>query len=94
MIDYVSQFAPITQALLATLFTWGVTSLGAGIVVFTRRVSPLLMDTSLGFAGGVMIFVVIEEVVPESQMGNNADIASIGTVLGFTTMMILDVALG
>ena len=55
MIDYISQFNPITQALLATLFTWGVTSLGAAIVVFTKRVSPLLMDTSLGFAGGVMI---------------------------------------
>ena len=55
MIDYISSFNPITQALLATLFTWGVTSLGAGIVVFTKRVSPLLMDTSLGFAGGVMI---------------------------------------
>ena len=55
MIDYISQFSPITQALLATLFTWGVTSLGAAIVVFTKRVNPLLMDTSLGFAGGVMI---------------------------------------
>ncbi len=43
MIDYISQFNPITQALLATLFTWGVTSLGAAIVVFTKRVSPLLM---------------------------------------------------
>ena len=46
MIAYISQFNPITQALLATLFTWGVTSLGAAIVVFTKRVSPLLMDTS------------------------------------------------
>jgi ZIP family zinc transporter len=41
-----------------------------------------------------MIFVVIEEVIPESQRSHNSDISSIGTVLGFTTMMILDVALG
>jgi ZIP family zinc transporter len=41
-----------------------------------------------------MIFVVIEEGVPESQRGQNGDIASLGTVLGFTTMMISDVALG
>jgi ZIP family zinc transporter len=46
------------------------------------------------FAAGAMIFVVIEEVIPESQRGNNGDIASMGTVVGFTTMMILDVALG
>lgn len=55
MIDFLSQFNPIVQALLATSFTWGVTALGASIVVFTKRVSPLLMDVSLGFAGGVMI---------------------------------------
>ena len=48
----------------------------------------------LRIAAGAMIFVVIEEVVPESQRGNNGDIASIGTVLGFSTMMILDVAPG
>ena len=41
-----------------------------------------------------MIFVVVEEVVPESQLGKNGDIASIGTVMGFVTMIILDVALG
>ena len=55
MIDFISQFNPMTQALMATLFTWGLTALGAGLVVFTKRVNPKLMDTSLGFAGGVMI---------------------------------------
>ena len=55
VIAFITQFNPITQALLATLFTWGLTALGAAVVVFTKRVDPKLMDTSLGFAGGVMI---------------------------------------
>ena len=64
--------------------------LGAAAVMFFYPILPY----ALAFAAGAMIFVVIEEVIPESQRGNNGDIASIGTVLGFTTMMILDVALG
>ena len=64
--------------------------LGAAAVMFFYPMLPY----ALAFAAGAMIFVVIEEVIPESQRGNNGDIASIGTVLGFTTMMILDVALG
>jgi zinc transporter, ZIP family len=55
MIDYIQQFGPVTQALMATLFTWGVTAAGAALVFFTRRVNPRLMDAMLGFAAGVMI---------------------------------------
>ncbi len=47
--------SPITQALLATLFTWGVTAIGAGLVFFTSSVNRRLLDLSLGFAAGVMI---------------------------------------
>lgn len=43
------------QALLATLFTWSVTALGAALVIFTRRVRPTLMDAMLGFGAGVML---------------------------------------
>jgi ZIP family zinc transporter len=64
--------------------------LGAAAVMFFYPLLPY----ALAFAAGAMIFVVIEEVIPESQRSNNSDISSIGTVLGFTTMMILDVALG
>ena len=46
---------PIVQALLATLFTWGVTALGAALVVFTREVSQKFLDAALGMAAGVMI---------------------------------------
>jgi len=41
-----------------------------------------------------MIYVVVEEVIPESQRGGHTDMATLGAILGFTLMMILDVALG
>jgi ZIP family zinc transporter len=55
MIDFIKQFDPITQALMATLFTWGVTAAGAALVFFTKTVKPKVMDSMLGFAAGVMI---------------------------------------
>lgn len=53
--DFIADFSPIVQALLATLFTWGVTALGASLVFFTQDFKQKLMDWMLGFAGGVMI---------------------------------------
>ncbi len=50
-----SSLAPVTQALLATLFTWGLTALGAAGVFLTRQVNKRLLDAMLGFAAGVMI---------------------------------------
>ncbi len=50
-----SSLAPITQAFLATMFTWGLTALGAAGVFLTRQVSRRLLDAMLGFAAGVMI---------------------------------------
>ncbi|MEA3231079.1 MAG: ZIP family metal transporter [Thermodesulfobacteriota bacterium] len=55
MNDFIQQYNPITQALVATLFTWGVTAAGAALVFFTKTVKPKLMDSMLGFAAGVMI---------------------------------------
>ncbi len=55
MIDFFQQFSPVTQALMATLFTWGVTAAGASLVFFTKTVKPKVMDSMLGFAAGVMI---------------------------------------
>ena len=55
MTEFILQFHPVTQALLATLFTWAVTALGAAMVFFTKSVNPKLMDSMLGFAAGVMI---------------------------------------
>ncbi len=64
--------------------------LGAMAVITMKPILPY----ALSFAAGAMIFVVVEELIPESQMEKNTDIATIGTMLGFAVMMILDVALG
>jgi ZIP family zinc transporter len=49
---------------------------------------------ALSFAAGAMIYVVVEELIPESQINKNNDISTIGAMLGFALMMFLDVSLG
>ena len=61
--------------------------------VIVMQVLPIL-PYALAFAAGAMIFIVVEEVIPESQRGGNTDIATMGLIFGFIVMMILDVALG
>lgn len=63
---------------------------GAAIVAFSRPILPY----ALGFAAGAMIYVVVEEIIPESQRGNNADLATMSAMAGFVVMMILEVAFG
>lgn len=163
MSDFILQLSPLTQALIATLFTWGVTGTGAALVFFTRTINQKFMDATLGgaialaigigiqnfpegtavaiplrregmskgksffigqasgivepiagvigaifvmkmqnilpyalcFAAGAMIFVVVEELIPESQKKHeNIDTVTMATMVGFSVMMILDVALG
>ena len=64
--------------------------LGAFAVIMMRPMLPY----ALAFAAGAMIFVVVEELIPESQAESNTDIATMGAMLGFAVMMMLDVALG
>lgn len=64
--------------------------LGALLVLKMRVILPF----ALAFAAGAMIFVVVEELIPEAQNDRKSDVATIGCMLGFTVMMILDVALG
>ena len=63
--------------------------LGALAVIVMRPLLPY----ALAFAAGAMIFVVVEELIPESQQEKQYDIATIGAMLGFAVMMVLDVAL-
>jgi ZIP family zinc transporter len=63
---------------------------GALLVVSMSSILPY----ALSFAAGAMIYVVIEELIPESQTGNETDLSTIGGMVGFTVMMLLDVALG
>ncbi len=64
--------------------------LGAWLVL---TMTPLL-PYALAFAAGAMIFVVVEELIPESQRNGYSDFATLGAMVGFSIMMILDVALG
>lgn len=55
MIHWISQYNQIQQALIATLFTWGVTALGAALVFFFKTINKKVLNGMLGFAAGVMI---------------------------------------
>lgn len=57
-------------------------------------VMQFLLPYALSFAAGAMIFVVVEELIPESQTSGNTDHATMSFMVGFVIMMILDVALG
>jgi ZIP family zinc transporter len=64
--------------------------LGAWAVLSMRPILPY----ALAFAAGAMIFVCVEELIPESQRNENTDFATLGAIFGFALMMMLDVALG
>ncbi|MBQ2938686.1 MAG: ZIP family metal transporter [Clostridia bacterium] len=68
--------------------------LGAIItILLINSITPIL-PYFLSFAAGAMIYVVVEELIPESQAGEHSNIGTIGVAMGFVIMMILDVALG
>ena len=97
--------AIISMPLIATgisrkkAFTYGMLSgivepIGGLITIFlTSLVSPIL-PYILSFAAGAMIYVVVEELIPEAQAGEHSNISTIGVAIGFCLMMILDAALG
>jgi len=64
--------------------------LGASAVLLMKPILPY----ALAFAAGAMIYVVVEELIPESQLETSTDVATVGSMLGFALMMTLDVALG
>jgi ZIP family zinc transporter len=64
--------------------------LGAAAVLLIKPILPY----ALAFAAGAMIYVVVEELIPESQLESITDVATVGAMLGFALMMTLDVALG
>jgi ZIP family zinc transporter len=76
------QLSGVVEPIAGVLGAWAVLSM-----------QPLL-PYALAFAAGAMIFVVVEEVIPESQREGNTDLATTGAMIGFAVMMLLDVALG
>ena len=80
-------------------FWWGqlsamVEPVAAGIGAAAIILMTPILPYALAFAAGAMIFVVVEELVPEAHRGKHGDIATMGVMIGFTIMMMLDVALG
>ncbi len=65
-------------------------AVGAATVLFAQQILPY----ALSFAAGAMIFVVVEDAIPEAERSGNTDLASMGAMVGFVVMMVLDVALG
>lgn len=66
---------------------------GIGITLIAAQITPY-MPWFLAFAAGAMIYVVVEELIPEANQGEHSNLGTIGVMVGFLIMMILDVALG
>lgn len=80
-------------------FLYGVASgvvepIGAGITILLTGIVLPLLPYLLAFAAGAMIYVVVEELLPEASAGEHSNLSTIGFAVGFLLMMILDVALG
>lgn len=94
--EFFSNLSPITQALIATLFTWGVTALGASGVFLTKEVNRKILDTMLGFAGGVMIAAsYFSLLAPSIEMAKDLKIpawlpAVSGFLLGGLVLYVID----
>ncbi len=68
--------------------------IAAILTIFLAKMIVPLLPYFLAFAAGAMIYVVVEELIPESQVGKHSNISTVGVAAGFVIMMILDVALG
>lgn len=83
-----------TKAFIYGTLSGSVEVIGAiTTIILISLVTPIL-PYILAFAAGAMIYVVVEELIPESQAGKHSNIGTIGVAIGFTIMMVLDIALG
>ena len=67
---------------------------GGFITILIAGIITPVLPYLLSFAAGAMMYVVIEELIPESQNGKHSNIGTIGAAVGFALMMVLDIALG
>ena len=82
------------RAFLMGTLSGVVEPIAAGITVLLYRLVEPVLPYLLAFAAGAMIFVVVEEVVPEAQASGHGDAATLGVMVGFVVMMCLDVGFG
>ncbi len=96
MISWFSNLDYVLQALIATIFTWSITAIGAGIVFAFRRINKNMMDAMLGFSAGVMIAAAFFSLLsPAIEMANNLHmlpwlVAFIGFICGGILLFIGD----
>ena len=85
----------LMQCLPGILIPFAGTALGSACVFFMKKTLHEGVQRALtGFAAGAMIYVVVEELIPEMSQGEHSNIGTICFALGFSVMMVLDVALG
>ncbi len=89
-----SEGMPKSKAFLYGTISGIVEPVGAIITILLTGIIVPVLPYLLSFAAGAMIYVVVEELIPESQSGEHSNIGTIGVAIGFVIMMILDVALG
>jgi ZIP family zinc transporter len=96
MVNWFAELNPVLQALIATLFTWFVTALGAGLVFFFRTINRKVLDAMLGFAAGVMIAASYWSLLaPAIEMAEEGSLpawipATVGFLLGGVFLWIAD----
>lgn len=96
MLETFKNFDPVIQALIGTLFTWGMTALGAALVFTTKNVNQKFLDSMLGFAGGVMIAASYWSLLsPALEMAEGDGIpswipAAVGFLLGGVFLFLAD----
>ncbi|SDC92375.1 zinc transporter, ZIP family [Melghirimyces thermohalophilus] len=96
MFDFFIQLHPVGQAFIITLFTWGMTALGAALVFFTKNITPKILDGMLGFAGGVMIAASFWSLLsPALEMASQSSVpnwlpAAVGFMLGGIVLSLVD----
>ena len=89
-----SQGTSKRKAFVYGLLSGLVEPIGAMLTILLAGLIVPMLPYFLAFAAGAMIYVVVEELIPESQAGEHTNIGTIGVAFGFVVMMVLDVALG
>ena len=96
MIEWIGSFSPVMQALIGTLFTWGVTALGASLVFFFKTINKSVLNGMLGFAAGVMIAASFWSLLsPGIEMAEEMQqlpwlVASLGFLFGGLFLFLVD----
>ena len=83
-----------TEAFIYGALSGIVEPIGAALTIFVTSAVVPILPYLLSFAAGAMMYVVVDELIPESQQGKYSKIGTIGVTVGFVIMMVLDVALG